>query len=104
MNVYTCVISQPQQESLKLPCLEEVSEELATKEENLAQEDRPEVYLDPEKRYRLVSARDIEQLKPFTKIGEKYFYALSVIDSRPPQKPYLDTSSKHGSFSDSCCG
>ena len=93
MNVYTCVISQPQQKSLKLPCLVEVSEELATKAENLTQtQDRPEVYLDPEKRYRLVSDRDIEQLKPFTKIGEKQFYALSVIDSRPPQKPYLDTS------------
>ena len=92
MNVYTCVISQPQQKSLKLPCLVEVSEELATKVENLTPtQDRPEVYLDPEKRYRLVSDRDIEQLKPFTKIGEKHFYALSVMDSRPPQKSYLDT-------------
>ncbi len=92
MNVYTCVISQPEQESLKLPCLEEVSEELATKEANLTQTlERSEIYLDPDKRYRLVSDRDIEQLKPFTKIGEKHLYALSVMDSRPPQKSYLDT-------------
>ena len=92
MNVYTCVISQPEQESLKLPCLEEVSEELATKEANLTQTlERSEIYLDPDKRYRLVSDRDIEQLKPFTKIGEKHLYALSVMDSQPPQKSYLDT-------------
>jgi protein phosphatase len=86
MDVYTCIIIQPQQESLQLSCLTELpegelSDQVATEGETL----------DPGKRYHLLPGQDLGQLKPFAEVGEKQLYAVSVMDSRPRQKYYLDS-------------
>lgn len=85
VDIYSCIINQPLQESLIIPKFEQNQGQT-----NLAKD---ESFLDAKLRYCLVKREETEApLQPFLTLADRQFYMVSVMDLKPLQKSALDTN------------